>query len=239
MQISLRKRSIYLLPNLITTGSLFCGFYSIYASLLGNIALAAAMIFLAMIMDTLDGRIARITHTQSKFGAGYDSLIDIVSFGIAPSLLAYSLCLQNVGDLGWLAAFFYVTATALRLARFNTRTIVENDRYFQGLPCTLAAGFTTILIWLAFHYELSGPKIETGITLIISIISLLMISSIPYHSFKNINFKKNRLWVALLLSMLLGCFIFDPKLILVGILSLYVLSGPFLFCLKKCGLIKN
>lgn len=229
MRISLKRRSMYLLPNFFTTASLFCGFYAIYAASIGHISLSAITIFIAMIMDTLDGRVARITNTQSRFGAGYDSLVDIVSFVIAPSLLVYSWGLQNFNNIGWIASFFYVAATALRLARFNTRTIVEYDRYFQGLPCTLAAGFITILIWTAYHYGISGPKIWASMAVITSIISALMVSSIRYNSFKNIKIKKNRLLSSILIFLVLSiCLVVDPKLLLLGILSVYVLSGPFL-----------
>jgi len=233
MRLTLSRRGMYLLPNLFTTSSLFCGFSAIYAASLGDIALSAIAIFVAMVMDTLDGRVARITNTQSRFGAGYDSLVDIVSFGIAPALLAYSWGLQNFNNIGWIASFFYVTATALRLARFNTRTVVEHDRYFQGLPCTLAAGFVTTLVWSAHQYDISGLKIWACVAIIISIISALMISSIRYNSFKNISVKRNRLQSAMLMIFVLcSCLLIEPILILLGALSVYVLSGPLLVFFK-------
>lgn len=228
MQIILTKQAKYLLPNLFTTSSLLSGFFSIYAASLGNIPLSAIAIFVAMLMDTLDGRVARITNTQSGFGAGYDSLVDIVSFGIAPSLLTYSWGLHHFNNVGWIVSFFYVLATAVRLARFNIRTVVEHDRYFQGLPCTLAAGFITTLVWVAHQYNMSGFKIWTSGALIISVISVLMVSNIRYNSFKSINVKNNRLPSALfIISLVASCISINPLLILLGILSIYVLSGPF------------
>jgi CDP-diacylglycerol--serine O-phosphatidyltransferase len=140
------QRGIYLLPNLLTTAALFAGFYSIVAAMKGHFESAAIAIFVAMIADGLDGRVARLTHTQSEFGAEYDSLSDMAAFGIAPALVVYSWSLSSLGKLGWLAAFLYAAATALRLARFNTQ--VSDKEYFQGLPSPSAAGAIASIIWL-------------------------------------------------------------------------------------------
>jgi len=142
-------RGIYLLPNLFTTAALFAGFYAVIAAFKGYFDAAAIAIFVAMVADTLDGRIARLTNTQTAFGAEYDSLSDMVSFGVAPSLLVYTYCLSNLGKVGWLVVFLYTAATALRLARFNTQVNDQDKRYFQGVPCPAAAGVLAGAVWLA------------------------------------------------------------------------------------------
>ena len=144
------KRGIYLLPSIITTFALFAGFYSIVASINGDFTLAAISIMVAMLWDTLDGRVARLTNTQSAFGAEYDSLSDLVSFGVAPALLVYEWSLSDLGRIGWLAAFIYLACAALRLARFNTQVGAADKRYFQGLPSPASAGVIASMIWLKF-----------------------------------------------------------------------------------------
>ena len=151
------QRGIYLLPNLLTTAALFAGFYAIVAAMKGHFESAAIAIFVAMIADSLDGRVARLTQTTSKFGAEYDSLSDMAASGIAPSLVIYSWSLFQLGKLGWLAAFLYTAATALRLARFNTQ--VSDKQYFQGLPCPAAAGVIASTVWMGSGYAIEGKII--------------------------------------------------------------------------------
>src|SRR5512147_786566 len=146
--MDLRRRSIYLLPNLFTTAALFAGFYAIVQAMNGKYEFAAVAIFIAMVLDGLDGRVARLTHTQSEFGAEYDSLSDMVSFGVAPALVMYEWALKDLGKLGWTAAFVYCAGAALRLARFNTNIDVVDKRYFQGIPSPMAAAMLAGLVWV-------------------------------------------------------------------------------------------
>ncbi len=179
-----RPRGIYLLPNLFTTGCLFAGFYAIVASMNGRFEAAAIAIFIAMIMDGLDGRVARMTNTQSEFGAEYDSLADMVSFGLAPSLVMFQWALSDLGKLGWLAAFVYTAGTALRLARFNTQVGIADKRYFQGLPSPAAAAVITGLVWVGHDYQVEGQSIAVLALLLTVTIGVLMVSNVRYNSFK-------------------------------------------------------
>ncbi len=181
---------IYLLPNLFTTASLFAAFYSLVSSMQGNYEAAVIAIFIGMIADGLDGRIARLTNTQSEFGAQYDSLSDMVTFGVAPSLLIYHLTLIQLGKVGWLVAFVYTAAVALRLARFNTQLETADKRYFQGLPCPPAAAVMAAFAWLCHDNEWYNNMFVAVITALLSlIISALMVSNFRYYSFKEIDFK--------------------------------------------------
>ena len=152
------RRGIYLLPNLFTTGCLFAGFYAIVSAMGGRFEAAAVAIFVAMVMDGLDGRVARLTNTQTDFGAQYDSLADMVSFGLAPSLVIYEWALFSMGKLGWLAAFVYAAATALRLARFNTQVGTAGKRYFQGLASPAAAAMVAGMVWVGIDYTSTGQE---------------------------------------------------------------------------------
>lgn len=228
-----RSKGIYLLPNLFTTSGLFAGFYAIVAAMLGDFDHAAIAIFIAMLMDGLDGRVARLTNTQSSFGAEYDSLADIVSFGVAPSLVAYSWGLSSLGKIGWLAAFFYMAATALRLARFNTQDH-SDKRYFSGLPCPSAAGLIAGMIWVAHEYAVPGHKICVVAAVITILTGALMVSNIRYYSFKDINLKDKVPFMAVLLAMIILVFIsIDPPQVLLGAFAIYVLSGPTLALKRK------
>jgi CDP-diacylglycerol---serine O-phosphatidyltransferase len=221
------RRGIYLLPNLFTTGSLFAGFYAIVAAMRGDFDHAAIAIYIAMILDTLDGRVARMTNTQSAFGAEYDSLSDIVSFGVAPALVVYSWGLSSLGKLGWLAAFFYTAATALRLARFNTNLAIQDKRFFQGLPCPSAAGLVAGMVWVAHEYGVPGQRLWVLAAIVTGISALLMVSNVRFYSFKELDLKGKVPFVAVL--AVLGGFLFisiDPPQMLVTIFGLYVLSGP-------------
>jgi len=151
-----RRRGIYLLPNLFTTAALFAGFFAIISAIQGRFEVAAVAIFIAMILDGLDGRVARMTNTQTEFGAEYDSLSDMVSFGVAPALVVYLWGLSTLGKVGWLAAFIYTAGAALRLARFNTQAVSIDKRYFQGLPSSAAVAVVFGMVWVVIEYGFSG-----------------------------------------------------------------------------------
>lgn len=219
------QRGIYLLPNLLTTAALFAGFYAIVAAMKGFFDTAAIAIFVAMIADGLDGRVARLTNTQSAFGAEYDSLSDLVSFGLAPALVLYSWSLFHLGKLGWLAAFLYVAATALRLARFNT--IVADKNYFQGLPCPTPAGFLASIVWLGSNYDFEGVAIAIPLAMLTLTLAALMVSSIRYSSFKQIDFKGRVPFFTIVLAVILITAVaMQPPEVLFLIFGLFIISGP-------------
>lgn len=225
---SLSTRGIYLLPNLLTTAGLFSGFYAVVSSMNGHYISAAIAIFIAMIFDGLDGRVARMTNTQSEFGAEYDSMADMVSFGIAPGLVAYNWALSSFGKFGWLAAFVYVACAALRLARFNTQVGVADKRYFQGLASPAAAGVLASLIWVGSEYEINGQDYGYIIGLITIATGLLMVSNFRYNSFKDVDWKGKVNFIVVLL-IVLGFVVVasSPENILLFIFVLYACSGPF------------
>lgn len=222
------NKGIYLLPNLLTTAGLFFGFYAIVSSMNGHFENAAIAIFIAMIFDGLDGRVARMTNTQSEFGAEYDSMADMVSFGIAPGLVAYNWALADYGKFGWLAAFVFVASAALRLARFNTQVGVADKRYFQGLASPAAAGIVASIIWVGTTYQITGMDygyIIGGITIITG---LLMVSNFRYSSFKDVDWKGKVNFVVVLLIVLAFIIVASsPENVLLIIFTLYALSGPF------------
>lgn len=223
---NLRRRGIYLLPNLFTTAALFAGFYSIVQAMNGRYEAAAVAIFIAMVMDGLDGRVARMTRTQSAFGAEYDSLSDMVSFGVAPALVVYVWALKDMGKLGWIAAFIYCASAALRLARFNTQLEVADKRYFQGLPSPAAAALIAGLIWVMHDYGIKGSDIRWlawGLTLFAG---LTMVSNIRFYSGKDINLRRSVPFTMVLLIVLGFILIsLDPAHVLFGAFVLYGLSG--------------
>jgi len=220
------SRGIYLLPNLLTTAALFAGFYAIVAAMKGQFDTAAIAIFVAMIADGLDGRVARMTNTQTAFGAQYDSLSDMASFGIAPALVVYSWSLSHLGKLGWLAAFIYAASTALRLARFNTQ-VIDDKRYFQGLPSPSAAGVVASLVWLGSSYELQGFLIAVPVAIITIFVAGLMVSTIRYSSFKSVDFKgRVPFFTVVLMVFTLAAIAIDPPEVLFMIFFGYVISGP-------------
>jgi len=223
-----RRRGIYLLPNLFTTSGLFAGFYAIIAAIDGRFEAAAIAIFVAMIMDGVDGRIARMTNTQSDFGMQYDSLSDLISFGLAPALLIHQWSLFNLGKFGWSAAFIYTAAAALRLARFNTQVGTEDKRYFQGLASPAAAALIAGMVWLGNDYGLSNNKLAVIFTLPVTVIAgVLMVSNIRYHSFKQIDLKGRVPFVAILVVVLVF-FLFssNPPLVISSVALAYASSGP-------------
>jgi len=224
------RRGIYLLPNLFTTAGLFSGFYAIVAGMKGNFETAAIAIFVAMIMDGLDGRVARLTGTESEFGAQYDSLTDMVCFGVTPALVVYSWGLQYLGKFGWLAAFFYAAATALRLARFNIQSSYTDKRYFVGLSCTAAAGVVAGLVWVGIDFAIPGKRVSELVAGVIIIVGALMVSNVRYHSFKDLDLKAHVPFVAVLFVVLSYLLIaWDPPKVLFGVFFLYALSGPALW----------
>lgn len=242
-KLAYRRRGIYLLPNLFTIAGLFAGFYAIVTAMEGYFNYAAVAIFVAMIMDFFDGRVARLTNTQSAFGAELDSLSDMVSFGVAPALVIYSWSLEGLGKLGWLAAFIFAAAGALRLARFNTQVSVADKRYFQGLPIPAAAGVLASMVWLCVDSEILGDGVSMMTAILAIIIAILMVSNVRYYSFKEIDLKGRVPFVAILLVVLAFVGIsLDPPKILFFIFFCYALSGPILTLYtlhKKRSLRKN
>ena len=229
-----RRRGIYLLPNLFTTAALFAGFYAIVAAMNSRFESAAIAIFIAMVLDGMDGRIARLTNTQSAFGVQYDSLSDLISFGLAPALVMYQWSLLELGKLGWSAAFLYAASTALRLARFNTQVASADKRYFQGLPSPAAAALIAGMIWFGTVYQFNEGISKTVITFPLTVIAgLLMVSNIRYHSFKQIDLKGRVPFVAAMGLVLLFVFIAsEPSLVLFSLSLIYASSGPVLTLLQ-------
>jgi CDP-diacylglycerol--serine O-phosphatidyltransferase len=226
-----KRRGIYLLPNMITTAGLFAGFYSIVAAMNNRFEAAAVAIFIAMIMDGIDGRVARLTNTQSEFGVQYDSLSDMVSFGLAPALVMYEWSLQSMmsvgwAKLGWLAAFIYTASAALRLARFNAQLSTAEKKYFRGLPSPSAAGVLAGLVWAATDLGIDGEDLVYLVFVLTISAGMLMASNIRYFSFKEFNFKNRVPVVALLLVVLVYAFasIDPPKVLFTGFM-IYMISG--------------
>jgi CDP-diacylglycerol---serine O-phosphatidyltransferase len=227
------SRGIYLLPSILTTFGMFAGFYSIIASINGDFTLAAISIIVAMLWDALDGRVARLTNTQSDFGAQYDSLADLVSFGVAPALLVYEWSLSDLGRIGWLAAFIFLACAALRLARFNTQVGTSSKRYFQGLPSPAAAGVIASMIWLKFwkfeYFDFGIVSLSYYVGVGITIFcALLMVSNLRFYSFKELDSKKAsfRFLLAIVLSLIV--LLSKPNIFLFTGFFLYMLSGPFI-----------
>jgi len=228
-----RHRGIYLLPNLFTTAALFAGFYAIVASMHGRFEAAAISVFAALVFDGLDGRIARLTQTQSKFGAEFDSLSDMVSFGVAPALVMFSWALQGLGKFGWAAAFIYVACAALRLARFNTQIEVADGNYFSGLASPAAAATLAATVWVARDEGWVGaqlpPELAWLAALFTVLIGILMIVNIRYHSFKGLDLRGRVPFVVMILVVLgFGLVMLDPPRVLLVASLLYALSGPAL-----------
>ncbi len=224
----LRKRGIYLLPNALTTAALFCGFFAIVQAMNTQFEIAAIAIFIAMVLDSMDGRVARMTKTQSAFGEQYDSLSDMVSFGVAPALIMYEWLLKDLGRLGWLAAFIYCAGTALRLARFNTNIGKVNPSFFEGIPCPAAAALIAGFVWLAMVHRLPIdmtylPWVAFALTIYAG---LTMVSSAPFYSGKALDVRHRVSFGVTLLVV--GVFVLissDPPLMLFGLFILYSLSG--------------
>ncbi len=234
------RKGIYLLPNLLTTGALFAGFYAIVAATTDKFAWAAIAIIIAMFLDFFDGRIARLTHTTSKFGAQYDSISDMVSFGVAPSLVVYEWAFIHFGNfpwvwskLGWLAAFFYTAAVALRLARFNARVTVTSKRYFQGLPSPASAAALVGFIWVCHDLQLSREDFAIAALVLTILLGALMVSNFSYYSFKDINLS-DRIPYMVMLAVVLGFILvsIDPPKLVFALSAVYAISGPVLFAIR-------
>ena len=240
-QPSHRRRGIYLLPNLFTTAALFSGFFAVVAAMNGQFGNAAIAVFVAMILDGVDGRVARLTNTQSDFGAEYDSLSDMVSFGVAPSLVMYEWSLSSLvaqgaiwGKLAWLGAFVYVACAALRLARFNVQVDTADKRYFLGLPSPAAAATLVGLVWFCTEAGIKGEDVALYALILTTFIGLLMVSNFFFYSFKEVNFKGRVPFIALLLVVLAFAFAsIDPPKILFLVFLLYSLSGPLFSILRR------
>jgi len=228
-----QSRGIYLLPNLFTTAGLFAGFYAIVAAIRGDFESAAIAIFIAMVMDGLDGRIARLTNTQSAFGAEYDSLADMVSFCLAPALVMYQWALLDMGKFGWMVAFIYAACGALRLARFNTQIGIEDKRYFQGLPSPAAAACLAGWVWAGSNNHIDPVFISNVALPLTFACGVLMVSTLRYHSFKELDVRGKVPFVVMLVLVLgFALIAIDPPLILFGGFLIYAFSGP-IFTLVK------
>ena len=216
------------MPNLFTTGGLFCGFFSIISTLREEYLIAATAVLVAQIFDALDGRIARMTHTSSSFGVQYDSLSDLIAFGVAPGVLAYRWALEPWGAWGWLAAALYVTCGALRLARFNVQVETVDKNNFVGLPIPAAAAVVAVTIIL--YYFLGGEgATNKHLTLLLLIYALagLMVSTIPYYSFKGMNLRHRQpFWILIAGIIVIQCTIAEPQIMLFTIFASYAMSGP-------------
>ena len=222
----IRRRGIYILPNLFTLANLFAGFYAIVQAMNLNFDLAAIGIFVAMGMDSLDGRVARMTKTQSAFGAEFDSLADMVSFGAAPALVMYEWALRDVGKLGWIAAFLYCACAALRLARFNVMLDVVDKRWFQGLPSPAAAALVAGCIWIAEDYDIDPASIRGWAVFVTIFAGLTMVSNLKYYSGKSINLRKSvPFFVVLLAVVVVALTALQPALVLFGGFVAYSVSG--------------
>jgi CDP-diacylglycerol--serine O-phosphatidyltransferase len=222
-----RKRGIYLLPNLLTTTNLFCGFYSLLASMKGEFNLAATVIIFAMVLDSLDGRIARMTNTMSKFGAELDSLADLVTFGVAPAILAYTWALHAYGKWGWLAAFLFVACGALRLARFNIQTGIIESKVFNGLPIPASASVIAMGVMLYFYLGETGKFHHVSILFAVAILALLMVSNIRYYSFKDLNFFSRKPFMSFVLIVIIMIVVYAEQQITLFTFALgYTFSGP-------------
>lgn len=223
------RRGIYILPNLFTIAALFAGFYAIVAAMKGRYDVAAIAIFVAMLLDSLDGRIARLTNTQTEFGAHLDSLSDMVSFGIAPALVMYSWILFNIGKIGWLVAFIYAVAVALRLARFNTQIGKVDKHYFQGLACTPAAGVMAGLVWVGTEYNLYSNFIAILAAIMSVVIGALMVSNFRFRSFKDLNLRNNVSFLKILgIVAVLVLIAIDPAAVLFAMFLIYAISAPII-----------
>ncbi|SEA47580.1 CDP-diacylglycerol--serine O-phosphatidyltransferase [Microbulbifer marinus] len=228
-----RARGVYLLPNLITTGALFSGFYAIIAGMNGNFEAAAIAIFVAMILDGLDGRVARLTDTQSAFGVQYDSLSDMVSFGLAPSLVVFSWAFGHLGKFGWAAAFLYAACAALRLARFNTQVDTVDKGVFIGLASPTAAAIVASMVWAGHDAEV-GPALAVIAAVVTMIAGLLMVSNFRYTSFKKLDFKGRVPFVMMLAVILIFSLVtIDPPRVLLTLAVLYTASGPALWFWRR------
>lgn len=235
------RRGIYLLPNLLTTGTLFAGFYAIVAAIDHNFDRAAIAVFGAMLFDGLDGRVARWTHTESMFGKEYDSLSDMVAFGLAPAILVYQWGVAAIaeynatwGRIGWLVTFFYAVAAALRLARFNTRTAVVDKRYFEGLPSPSAAAVVASFVWCAFKVDIGGLGGLVAAFAATATAGVLMVSRFYYSSFKGLKLTgRVRFGYVLLVPLTFVIIASEPPVVLLTLFGVFALSAPLAWLWRR------
>ena len=235
---TVRHRGVYLLPNLFTTAALFSGFYAVVSAMNGRFEAAAIAIFVSMVLDGLDGRVARLTNTQSKFGAEYDSLADMVSFGVAPAFVMFSWALSDLGKFGWAMAFIYVACAALRLARFNTQIDSQDKNFFSGLASPSAAAVVAGLVWVCFEEGYVGSELPVELAVfagcLTAAMGFLMVSNVPYNSFKGLDLRGRVPFVMMIVVILLfGLITLDPaRILFLGFLA-YTLSGPIMSLISK------
>lgn len=229
-----RRKGIYILPNLFTLAALFGGFYAIVMAINGRFDMAAIGIFCAMVLDSLDGRVARMTNTQSAFGEQMDSLSDMVSFGAAPALISYVWALNGLGRWGWFASFVYCACAALRLARFNVNTAVVDKRYFQGLPSPAAAALVAGFLWIATEWNIKGADVAWYMLVLVLFSGLTMVTNVPFYSFKDVQMKKSVPFVVIV-AIALGIAVIniDPPTVLFALFVIYGLSGYVIYAWRK------
>jgi CDP-diacylglycerol--serine O-phosphatidyltransferase len=229
-----RPKGIYMLPNMVTLAALFGGFYAVVMAMNGRFDLATVAIFASMVLDSLDGRIARMTNTQSAFGEQMDSLSDMVSFGAAPALIAYEWGLRGLGRWGWIAAFVYCACAALRLARFNVNTTVVDKRYFQGLPSPAAAALVAGFIWLTTETGIKPEDVQWVMFAITLYAGLTMVTNVPFYSFKDLSLKRSVPFAALVLVALgIAVINIDPPTVLFLLFVVYGVSGYGVYAWRK------
>ena len=229
-----RRKGIYILPNLFTLAALFGGFYAIVMAMNGRFDQAAIGVFCAMILDSLDGRVARMTNTQSAFGEQMDSLSDMVSFGAAPALIAYVWALTSLGRWGWIAAFVYCSCAALRLARFNVNTAVVDKRFFQGLPSPAAAALVAGFIWLMTEAGVDGEEVRWIMFALTLYAGLTMVTNVPFYSFKDLSLKRSVPFTLIVLIALgIAVINIDPPTVMFGLFMAYGVSGFVLYGWRK------
>ena len=228
------RKGVYVLPNLFTLAALFGGFYAIVMAMNGQFELAAIGVFCAMVLDSLDGRVARMTNTQSAFGEQMDSLADMVSFGAAPALIAYEWSLKGIGRWGWMAAFVYCACAALRLARFNVNTSVVDKRYFQGLPSPAAAALVMGFIWLMNELGYAGADVMWPSFVICMYAGLTMVTNVPFYSFKDVQMRRSVPFaVIVLLALVIAIINIHPPTVLFSLFVVYGLSGYGLYAWRR------
>ena len=232
-----RRKGIYILPNLFTVAALFGGFYAIVMAMNGRFELAAIGVFCAMVLDSLDGRVARMTNTQSAFGEQMDSLSDMVSFGAAPALIIYEWALKDLGKWGWIAAFVYCSCAALRLARFNTNIAVVDKRFFQGLPSPAAGGLVMGMIWVVTDLGESALTLPWMVWLAFGVTlyaGLTMVTNIPFYSFKDVNFRRTVPFIVVVaIALGLAVITIHPPIVLFAIFAIYGTSGYGVYIWKR------
>ena len=228
------RKGIYVLPNLFTLAALFGGFYAIVMAMNGNFELAAIGVFCAMVLDSLDGRVARMTNTQSAFGEQMDSLADMVSFGAAPALISYEWALKGIGRWGWMAAFVYCACAALRLARFNVNTSVVDKRYFQGLPSPAAAALVMGFIWLMNELGYTGADVVWPCFVLCMYAGLTMVTNVPFYSFKDVQMRRSVPFaVIVMLALVIAIINIHPPTVLFSLFVVYGASGYVLYAWRR------